>query len=173
MSKEAGCRTWVWYFTVYVNLKHTWTYQSSWSLQLWLVISYFLCRALFLLLRAGKENVIKCQSSLFLDLEVLWVFFFLFLFRATPTTHRSSQARDWIGATAAGLIYSSRQYHILNPLSRARDQTCILEGTLSGLLPAVPQRELWDGLYYSFRFKKAKENIMTKKKSRKGHWPKI
>ena len=66
-------------------------------------------------------------------------FFFLFsflLFRATPTVYRSSQARGWIRAAAAGLHHnsnagskphhSSRQYQILNPLKEARDGTGIL-----------------------------------------------
>ena len=38
----------------------------------------------------------------------------------------SSQARDGIGAIAAALRHSSRQCCILNPLSEARDRTCVL-----------------------------------------------
>ena len=65
--------------------------------------------------------------------------FFSFLLRDAPMAYGSSQARDQIGVTAAGLHHShsnagsklhlhhsSRQHHILNPLNEARDQTCIL-----------------------------------------------
>ena len=37
-----------------------------------------------------------------------------------------SQARGQSGAVAAGLYHSSRQRWILNPLSKARDRTCVL-----------------------------------------------
>ena len=60
-------------------------------------------------------------------------FFFILLFRATPTAYRGSQARDRIGATAADLHHShscfcdlhhsSWQRQSLNPLSKTRDQT--------------------------------------------------
>ena len=39
-----------------------------------------------------------------------------------------SQARGLIGVTAAGLHHSSWQCHILNPLSKARDQAHNLMG---------------------------------------------
>ena len=77
--------------------------------------------------------------------------FFLLLFRATPATYGSSQARGRIGVTAAGLCHSHsnarselqglnqscswdlyqifQQHYILNPLSRARDGTHILMDT--------------------------------------------
>ena len=62
-------------------------------------------------------------------------------FRATPMAYEGSQARGWIRAAAAGLCHShsnagselvynlhhsSWQCQILNPLSQARDRTCIL-----------------------------------------------
>ena len=68
-------------------------------------------------------------------------FFFFFHFRSTPVAYGSSQARGQIKAAAANLPHShhnarskphlwpkcsSRQCWILNPLSEARDQTCIL-----------------------------------------------
>ena len=60
----------------------------------------------------------------------LFVFLFsFFLFRAAPVAYGSHQARGPIGATAAGLRHSSWQCWILNPLSPARDQTCILMDT--------------------------------------------
>ena len=40
-----------------------------------------------------------------------------------------SQARGWIGVAATGLHHSSQQHWILNPLSKARDWTCILLDT--------------------------------------------
>ena len=64
------------------------------------------------------------------------------LFRATPAAYGGSQAKGQIRAIAAGLHYnhcnarpeltsgdlhhSSRQLRILNPLSEAGDQTCVL-----------------------------------------------
>ena len=56
------------------------------------------------------------------------------LFRAAPEAHGGSQARAQIRAVAAGLCHShicnlyhsSRQRQILNPLSEARDRTCIV-----------------------------------------------
>ena len=54
-------------------------------------------------------------------------FFFVFLlFRATPTVYGGSQASGPIGAVATSLHHSSQQHGILNPLSDARDRTCIL-----------------------------------------------
>ena len=75
-------------------------------------------------------------------------FIYLFIFRVTPVAYGSSQARGWITAAAAGhrhshsnvrfffrgffpshvcnLHHSSQQRQILNPLSKARDQTCNL-----------------------------------------------
>ena len=72
------------------------------------------------------------------------LFYFIWLFRATPLAHGSSQARGQIGAIAAGLYHShsnsrsmphlqpapqSPQCQILNPLSKAKDQTCVLMDT--------------------------------------------
>ena len=66
---------------------------------------------------------------------------FFFLFMATPVAYGSSQARGRIGATAEAyttatatpdlsiicdLHCSLEQGQILNPLSKARDGTCIL-----------------------------------------------
>ena len=56
-------------------------------------------------------------------------FFFFLLFRATPVTYGSSQARGQIGATAAGLHHNHSNpscvcdlhHQILNPLSKAKD----------------------------------------------------
>ena len=68
----------------------------------------------------------------------------IWLFRATPTAYGDSQAGGPVGAVIAGLChshsnaslncvcdlhYSSWQRRILNPLSEARDQTCILKDT--------------------------------------------
>ena len=66
---------------------------------------------------------------------------FVFVFRAAPTAYGGSQARGPIRAVAAAcatatampdpsrvchLCYRSWQLGILNPVSKARDQTCVL-----------------------------------------------
>ena len=71
-------------------------------------------------------------------------FFFFLLFRATPEAYGGSQARDQIGATAAGLhrrhsnagskprVRTTPQLTatwIFNPLNGARDQTSVLMDT--------------------------------------------
>ena len=56
-------------------------------------------------------------------------FYFILLFRATPTGHGSSQARGWLGAAVAGLHHRLWQHQILNPLSQARGWICILMDT--------------------------------------------
>ena len=85
----------------------------------------------------------------------MWgVFYFFLLLRAIPAAHGSFQARGLIGAAAAGLCHSHsnarsepylhcslRQRWILNPLSEARDGTCILTETVPGAKPTEPQ---WD-----------------------------
>ena len=74
-----------------------------------------------------------------------FVLFCFLLFRAVPTTSGSSQARGWIGATAAGLHHSQHPSQVCNlhhsshgdpqqcwiphPLSKARDQTCVFTDT--------------------------------------------
>ena len=76
------------------------------------------------------------------------VFSFLFYLRATPAAHGSSQARDQIRAAVAALRHSQggaephlrptpqlRQCWILNPLSKARSRTHILNRYQSDLLP--------------------------------------
>ena len=72
---------------------------------------------------------------------------FSFLSSATPAACGSSQARGWIGAVAeayttatatpdpshiSDLYYSLWQCWILNPLSKARDWTCIFTEATSG-----------------------------------------
>ena len=71
-------------------------------------------------------------------------FSFFHLFRAVPLAYGGSQARGQIRAKAPAyatatampylscicdLHHSSWQRHILNPLSKARDQTCVLMDT--------------------------------------------
>ena len=55
--------------------------------------------------------------------NILYLFIYLLLFRATPSAYRSSQARGQIGAAAVNLYHSSPQCWILNLLSETRDQT--------------------------------------------------
>ena len=85
-----------------------------------------------------------CSSSLKRYMYYTSFLFVCFcLFRAKPSAYGSSQARGWVGATATavGLHHSTATWHpsricdlqhsswqcqILNPLSEARDWTCIL-----------------------------------------------
>ena len=75
---------------------------------------------------------------------IRYFFYFSLLFRAPPVAYGGSQVAVQIRAAAASLhhnhsnvrskpylrptptTYSSRQRRILNPLSEARDQTCVL-----------------------------------------------
>ena len=94
----------------------------------------------FCLLQVGIYLVGALKISLSVSLIWFVVFVFCFFFRTTPKVHGSSQARGWIGATVAGLHHShsnlgskshlwpTQQCGILNPLSKARNQTCILMG---------------------------------------------
>ena len=100
----------------------------------------------FLLVQSNLSWFFKLLIySVFLSLLLLLLSFLLF--RATTTTHGSSQARGWIGATATCLCHSHSHLHkpqpqqrqiraisatyttahgnswILNTLSEARDQT--------------------------------------------------
>ena len=71
----------------------------------------------------------------------VFVFFFFLLFRVEPDAYGGSQAKGTVGATAitaiatsdpsnvCNLHHSSWQHQILNPLSGARDRTCILMDT--------------------------------------------
>ena len=91
------------------------------------------------------------------------LYFLLFLFSATPAAYGHSQARGLIGAAAAGLLHSQLAYtmqdpqdpsclcnlhhtlqqpRILNPLSKARNGTCILTDTLLRSQSFEPQQEL-------------------------------
>ena len=65
--------------------------------------------------------------------SILFSFFFFILFRALPVAYGSSQARGRIGSEPhlqpmPQLIAMPD----LNPLSKARDLTCILRDTVSG-----------------------------------------
>ena len=56
----------------------------------------------------------------------------------------------WDLSCICDLCHSLWQYWILNPLSEARDQTCILIDTMLGYKPAEPQWTL--RLFYLFIF---------------------
>ena len=87
-------------------------------------------------------NILFCPFFL---QSALLLFFFFFLFRATPMAYGSSKSRGAVGAAAAGHItatamlwdlshvcdlhHSSRQHWILNPLSKAKNQTQVLVDT--------------------------------------------
>ena len=60
----------------------------------------------------------------------LFIYSLLFcFFRAMHVAYGSSQARGQIRTVYASLYHSSQQCRILRPLSKARDQTCILTDT--------------------------------------------
>ena len=83
---------------------------------------------------------------------------FIFIFRATPAAYESFQGRSQIRAATApayttatarpdpslvwNLHHSLWQLRILNPLSKARDKTCILTDTMLGSYPTEPPWEL-------------------------------
>ena len=54
-----------------------------------------------------------------------FVFVLFCLFRAALTANGGCQAKGQMEATAAGLHQNSQQHWILNPLSKARDQTLV------------------------------------------------
>ena len=60
--------------------------------------------------------------QLFFFLLLLFFVFLPFL-ELLPVAYGGSQARGLTGAIATGLQHSSRQHRILNPMSKARDQT--------------------------------------------------
>ena len=81
-----------------------------------------------------------------LVMRFLYIYLFIWSFRAAPEAYGGSRARGPIGAAAADLHHShsnadlshicdlhcsSWQCWILNPLSKGRDQTCILRDTMS------------------------------------------
>ena len=83
---------------------------------------------------AGETHP-KCSFNCELSFSL-----FFFLFRATPTAYGSSLVRGRIRTAHTSLCHShsnlgsgphhsSRQHRILNPLSQARDQNCVLMDT--------------------------------------------
>ena len=73
-------------------------------------------------------------------LDISFIYYFFWLFRAIPTAYGSFQARGQTGAAATSLCHSNagsephlrftpQQHWILNPLSGVRDQTRILMDT--------------------------------------------
>ena len=87
--------------------------------------------------------------------QVNYIYFSLFT--ALPAAHGGSQARGSIRPAPAGLHHSHssarseqnlgtmlslQQRQLLNPLSKARDQTRILMETMSGFSPTELQQEL-------------------------------
>ena len=83
-------------------------------------------QGLSVLLPSGSSSV---ASSAKLKLEsILFFFFFFWLVRATPAANISSQARDQIGAVAAGLHHSHSNARSFTQ-SEVRDQIHILMDT--------------------------------------------
>ena len=71
----------------------------------------------------------RSPKGLFLSLRSLLLYHLIRVAFHDHLTYGSSQARGRIRAAAAGLHHSSQQRQILNPLSEARDQICILMDT--------------------------------------------
>ena len=109
-----------------------------------------------------SSDLLNIFSPHLLSLLGQFSFFPFSSFLATLKAYGSSQARGQIGAAAVvyttatatpdprrvfNLHHSLRQRRILNPL--ARDQTCSLTDTMSGLLPTELQQEL-HGVFSSF-----------------------
>ena len=112
----------------------------------------------FIMFYVSRIAVISADSSKrperFLRLKLkfhiflfFFFFFFLFSFFGPPGAYRNFPARCWIRAAAVSLHHShsnsntiskphlwhsSQQYRILNPLSDARDWTCIVMDTTLG-----------------------------------------
>ena len=94
-----------------------------------------------------QEGFLEKRKKAYIQRNVSPSFFFFFfffgLFRATPMARGGSQAWGQVRTVAAGLRHSHSnatselhlQYHssgqrrILNPLSEARDRTCVLMDT--------------------------------------------
>ena len=76
---------------------------------------------------------------------------FYAFFRAAPAAYGSSQARGQNRTSAAGLYHSSQQRRILNPLSKAKDRTCILmDPSCVRELLSHEGNSLFTGLFFFF-----------------------
>ena len=113
-----------------------------------------------------SENYYLCNILSFSEITF---FFFSFFFIATSVAYESSPARGRIGAYATAtatldsshicdLFHSLQQYQIFNPLSEARDWTCILIDNLGSLTTwatsGAPQNSLliWGLLVFTSVF---------------------
>ena len=72
-----------------------------------------------------NEEMKKSLFAFYYYYFILFYFILFLLFRATLAAYGGSQARGLIRTVAASLHHSSRQRHILNPLSEARDRTLV------------------------------------------------
>ena len=90
-----------------------------------------------------------------------WFFFFFFFFWAAPVANGGSQALGKIRAISSGPHHTSWQWQILNPLSEARDWTCVLIDTGQVHLNAKPQRELWAWIFLGTSSNKARFNMVN------------
>ena len=69
----------------------------------------------------GDWEILFPFNILIMDIFLLPLLLFIFLFRAAPAVYGSSQVRGQTGAAAASLHPSSGQRQIPDPLSKARD----------------------------------------------------
>ena len=110
-------------------------------------------------------RLIPCQSLCCKDFLPFGGLSFFFFVMVTPLANGCSWARGWIRAAAAGLHHSHSNTRsephlqpalqlaatlILNPLSEARDQTCILMDTMSGFNPLSHNRNTLSSLLLTF-----------------------
>ena len=117
-------------------------------------------RCTLLLFNDFKNNIRPFQNTSMIDmgsynLQIYYLFIYICLFRTTPVAYGSSQARDQIGAAAAGLHHSHSNAgsesclrpttahgntRSLTQMSKARNPTHILMD-LVGFIPTKPWHE--------------------------------
>ena len=115
-------------------LTRIFTWKKEHSGALW--VSFI--RALIPLTRTPPSQPNHIQKAPLLSLSLFSFLFFIGRFRASPTAYGGSQARGVARAShshshdlslVCNLHHSSRQCWILNPLSKAKDQTCVFMNT--------------------------------------------
>ena len=106
---------------------------------------------LFCMEAQDKDSI---SSAIERQTKSYWIFFSFFLFRAIPMVYGSSQARGQIDihghagfSHVCDLYHSSWQCRIPDPLSKARNRTCILIDT-SQIHFHCTKRELQELLSY-------------------------
>ena len=117
---------------------------------MWMELLFQMCRDYLLQINLWRQSIMFCAFHFLLSFLRSFLPFlcpsFLFVFlEPAPMAYENSQARGWVRATAASLCHSHRNarskpclqdtpqliatHRILNPLSKPRDQTCLLVGS--------------------------------------------